>query len=70
MYFSKAVSIDEIEKNRFSLSIPLYIEKEPSEKDERSLNQHYVAWHSCSENMRKSYDLLNNMIVQEGCNNA
>jgi type I restriction enzyme M protein len=64
-YFVRTVSIDEIAKNNYSLSIPLYIEKEPTPGDERTLKEHYSAWDQCSSEMRSSFAKLNELISEE-----
>jgi type I restriction enzyme M protein len=64
-YFVRTVSIDEIAKNNYSLSIPLYIEKEPTPGDERTLKEHYSAWDQFSSEMKSSFAKLNELISEE-----
>lgn len=62
-YFSRAVDYDEIARNNYSLSIPLYIEKRPTEKDQRTVADHYRDWSSCSNAMRSNFMQLNDLIA-------
>jgi type I restriction enzyme M protein len=64
-YFSRTVSIDEIAGNNYSLSIPLYIEKEPTPGDTRTIQEHYSAWNQSSTEMRERYLALNKMVFKE-----
>ena len=63
-YFAHIASIDEIENNNYSLSIPLYVEKEPTPGDTRTLQEHFAAWDSSSSSMRSNYEQLNNLIFK------
>jgi type I restriction enzyme M protein len=61
---ARAVSIRDIEKNNFSLSIPLYV-KDPAAPivtDNRSINECYVEWKSSSAKMRENYDMINELL--------
>ncbi|MBO7329925.1 MAG: SAM-dependent DNA methyltransferase [Lentisphaeria bacterium] len=66
---AKVATIQEIENNNFSLSIPLYV-KEPlidnTEADDRDLQERYSAWSKASKRMRESYELLNKMLEEGG----
>ena len=66
---AKVATIQEIENNNFSLSIPLYV-KEPlidnTQADERDLQERYSAWSEASKRMRESYELLNEMLEEGG----
>lgn len=69
---AKVVTIKDIEDNNFSLSIPLYV-KEPAtdeESDPRSLQERFECWSAASEQMRKCYMRLNEMLVKDGESNA
>ena len=59
------VMIDEIESNNYSLSIPLYVEKEPTHVDRRTLQEHFTAWDIRSSLMRSNYAQLNDLIFKE-----
>lgn len=61
--FAKLATIQEIEENNFSLSIPLYVKPAISEtdSDNRSLQEHYDSWRASSEMMRLSFEKLNAM---------
>ena len=65
---AKKVSIREIEKNGFSLSIPLYV-KDPSSTaaiaEIGSIQECYAEWCTASAGMWESYEALNNMIGGE-----
>ena len=62
--FSKIVTIDDIAKNNFSLSIPLYVNNSAKVKDEeaRSISEYYEDWLSASDKMRSEYEKLNSML--------
>ncbi|MBX4150739.1 type I restriction-modification system subunit M [Paenibacillus lautus] len=69
--FARVVTIQDLEENNFSLSIPLYV-KHPGqsvEVDERSLQEHYEGWRTASEIMKLRYMKLNEMIGKEGESN-
>lgn len=62
--FSKAITIDEIAENDYSLSIPLYIKNEPKENsvDMRPLDSICESWEETSKLAFRSYKKLNEMI--------
>jgi type I restriction enzyme M protein len=65
--FARVVTIQDLEENNFSLSIPLYV-KHPGknlEIDERTLQERYEAWRTVSEIMKLRYMKLNEMIGKE-----
>ncbi len=62
--FAAKVSIRDIEKNNFLLSLPLYA-KDPSggpDRDSRTRQEVYEEWVSVSGEMESLYDALNEMI--------
>mgnify|MGYP004668692243 FL=1 len=65
---AKKVSIREIEKNGFSLSIPLYV-KDPSSTaaviETGSVQECYAEWCTASAGMWETYEALNDMIGGE-----
>lgn len=65
---AKKVSIREIEKNGFALSIPLYV-KDPSSAtavvETGSVQECYAEWCTASAGMWESYEALNDMIGGE-----
>ena len=62
--FSKIVTIDDIAKNNFSLSIPLYVDNSAKveEEEARSISEYYEDWLSASDKMRSEYEKLNSML--------
>ena len=69
--FASVATIQDIENNRFSLSIPLYVKGSSIDetiKDERSLQEKYVAWEKASASLHESYSLLNEMLGKEDGN--
>jgi len=68
--FARVVTIQDIEDNNFSLSIPLYVKQpgEESEIDERSLQERYESWRTASEIMKLRYLKLNDMLGKEATN--
>lgn len=68
--FARIVTIQDIEDNNFSLSIPLYVKQpgEESEVDERSLQERYDSWRTASEMMKLRYLKLNYMLGKEASN--
>ncbi len=69
--FASVVTIQDIENNRFSLSIPLYVKGSSIDetiKDERSLQEKYDAWEKASASLHESYSLLNEMLGKEDGN--
>lgn len=68
--FARIVTIQDIEDNNFSLSIPLYV-KHPgqvTEVDGRSLQERYESWRTFSEIMELRYTKLNDMLREEDKN--
>ncbi len=66
--YAKVATIDDIEKNGFSLSIPLYVKENAGvneSKDERSLQELYETWEKSSAALHESYYILNNMLRKE-----
>lgn len=63
-YFSKSVTIDEVGKNNYSLSIPLYIDKEPVVGDTRTVEELISDWSSVSLIMKSDYEKLNAMLKE------
>lgn len=69
--FARVVTIQDLEENNFSLSIPLYV-KHPGqsvEVDDRNLQEHYEGWRTTSEIMKLRYMKLNKMIGKGGEDN-
>lgn len=69
--FASVATIQDIENNRFSLSIPLYVKGSSIDetiKDERSLQEKYDAWEKASASLHESYSLLNEMLGKEDGN--
>ena len=66
--FARVTTIKDIEKNNFSLSIPLYVKPAVAEADEDTytLQQHYESWRATSDRALKSYMRLNEMIKKGG----
>ncbi|MFX3636851.1 MAG: N-6 DNA methylase [Candidatus Pristimantibacillus sp.] len=65
--FARVVTIQDLEENNFSLSIPLYV-KHPSkdiEVDERSLQECYEDWRTTSEIMKLRYMKFNEILGKE-----
>ncbi len=62
--FARMVQMEEIEKNDFSLSIPLYVKKNDltMEIDIRTAQERYESWKSSSDRMKMYYTKLNQMI--------
>lgn len=62
--FAKKASIREIEKNRFSLSIPLYVKREIGEKGATllSVQEAFESWYDSSVEMNNQLDALNRML--------
>lgn len=65
--FARVITIQEIEDNNFSLSIPLYVKHsdQETEVDERSLQERYESWRTYSEMMKLRYMKLNDMLGRE-----
>lgn len=69
--FSEIATIQDIEDNNFSLSIPLYVKSnsQDNETDGRSLQECYETWRTHSEMMRSQYIKLSDLIREsEQCN--
>lgn len=65
--FSRLATIDDISKNNFSLSIPLYVKSIGTslmEETNYSLQERYDSWKSSSEKMRLSYAKLNELLSE------
>ncbi len=62
--FAHVATIQDIEKNDYSLSIPLYVKKitEATEEDSRTLQQCYDSWLEKAKNAADSYAVLNELI--------
>lgn len=65
--FSKIATIDDIARNNYSLSIPLYVRTNDIEtqSEDISLEEQFSQWDSSSTRMRRNYELLNNLIAEE-----
>lgn len=65
--FAKIATVDDISKNGYSLSIPLYIRTEDNqeENDEKSSKEHIDSWLEQSKNMKTNFELLNKMLTKE-----
>lgn len=65
--FARVVTIQDIEDNNFSLSIPLYVKHsdQETEVDERSLQERYESWRTHSEMMKLRYMKINEMLGKE-----
>ena len=64
--FAKKVSIREIEKNDFSLSISLYVQATTAETvpETRTIEECYADWKNSSLEMRKCYERLNDLLKE------
>lgn len=69
--FARILTIQDIEDNNFSLSIPLYVKysDQETEEDERSLQERYESWRTYSEMMKLRYMKLNDMLGKESESN-
>ena len=65
--FARVVTLQDIEDNNFSLSIPLYVKQVIAEDavDTRPVQECYDAWRAASEMMKLSYEKLNAMLGEE-----
>ena len=65
--FAKVATIQEIDDNNFSLSIPLYVKQAEDESsvDTRNVQEHYESWRASSEMMKLSFKKLNAMLGKE-----
>ena len=69
--FAQIATIQDIEKNDFSLSIPLYVRtKHAEDEDNLTLQEHYDIWRGASERMHTYYSLLNDMLQKGGDSNG
>lgn len=70
--FAKVATTKDIEKNNFSLSIPLYVKPatDSIEVDVFTVQQHYENWRAMSERVQKYYTILNEMIKRGGGEDA
>ena len=66
--FATVATIDEIEKNDYSLSIPLYVKTSSTEAetDNRPFVEIYRSWEKKSDDMHASYDELNRLLQEVG----
>lgn len=62
--FAKVVTIDEVEKNNFSLAIPLYVKQSITEpgNDNTTLEEYFAEWKKFSNSMNVCLDELKKMI--------
>lgn len=62
--FAAKISLREIEKNGFTLSLPFYVKENEDDVvvDTRTKEERYEEWISVSEDMNAAYDSLNNML--------
>jgi type I restriction enzyme M protein len=69
--FANVATIQDVEKNGFSLSIPLYVKKKADvvEEDSRSLQQCYDSWLDAAKSASDSYSVLNSLISGGSRNN-
>jgi len=71
--FAKKVSIRDIEKNDFSLNIPLYVQvtmEETKEQDTRSVQECYDDWFVSSLALRDCYNNLNVLLKDDNEGNT
>ena len=66
--FATVATIDEIEKNDYSLSIPLYVKTSSTEAetDNRPFVEIYRSWEKKSDDMHASYEELNRLLQEVG----
>ena len=64
---AKKVSIREVERNGFNLSLPLYVRPESGDGDEdyRSIQECYNDWRICSQSMASAYQELTALLGKE-----
>lgn len=69
--FAKVATIQEIEENNYSLSIPLYVKAvvDENEVDARTVQECYDCWRASSETMKLNYKKLNAMLEKEDDSN-
>lgn len=65
--FAKVVTIQDIENNNFSLSIPLYVKTKTNKEgmDNRTVQECYDSWFEASEMMKINYEKLNMLLGKE-----
>ena len=61
-YFSKAATYEEISNQEFNLNINRYVELPIGPSDERTLSEHYLAWHNGSNEARLAIEKLNDLL--------
>ena len=67
--FSKVVTLEELEENDFSLSIPLYVHITSSDPiDYKTIKERYDIWSESSKIMKQSFDKVNKIINEEAKN--
>jgi len=68
---AKKVSIRDVEKNGFNLSLPLYVRPESGDGDEdyRSIQECYNGWRTCSQSMMSAYHELTALLGKETTDN-
>ena len=61
-------TIEDIAKNDYSLSIPLYVKtnSEGVETDHRTFKEIYSSWKRSSDGMHECYDELNRLLQEVG----
>ena len=64
--FATVATIEDIAKNDYSLSIPLYVKSnnEGIENDNRTFKEIYSSWERSSDSMHESYDELNRLLQE------
>ena len=64
--FASVVTIEDIAKNDYSLSIPLYVKSNADavESDSRSFDEIYSSWEHKSNTMHESYEELNRLLQE------
>jgi hypothetical protein len=62
--------VSDIEKNDYSLALPLYVNLEPNENGKESLSLKVAAknWTSISEKNREYVDLIVSQLIEESTN--
>ena len=67
--YSKVVTLEEVEKQAFSLSIPLYVRNSAVTTPTKSLDESIDDWTSQKENVRVSLEKLIDLLGQAGDQN-
>ena len=68
---AKVVTIKDISKNDYSLSIPLYIQTSSEEKeDDRTVQECYSDWKEAAEMASRHFESINEMIGGDGNGNS